>query len=179
MDEPRHDDATHHVKWVADLLQFNSNNFLPKHKTLFSGRPRACHFVNSRFLNKAETKTIEVCGLNKENISLYIDQFFGDIVEKAVLVKDIINQSRNFSAMASVPVFLWIICSVYKEEVILSHRSTTTELYFYTCLVFLRNHFQGESLETKRFINLVEEDNIIDFIYCPIKHQNHTSKTKV
>ena len=84
------------------------NRFLKNHKVIACGRPKACEFVKQHFAQMS--KTIEVVGFNKENIVKYIDNFFINKEQKAKKVKEAIEISNNLKVMATVPVFLWVIC---------------------------------------------------------------------
>ena len=129
---------------VIDLLN-PKGHWLPKHKVIACGRPKASEFVKKHLPMNSKRQTIEVCGFNDENIRKYIQKFFGDHKEKAVAVQEIIERSYDLHIMARVPVFLYIICNVYQEELIKSPINTQTELYFFTTLVFIRNHFKKQS----------------------------------
>ena len=50
--------------------------------------------------------------------------------------------SNDLQFMASVPVFLWVICNVYGEELVTNEVQSKTELYLYTTIVFMRNHLR-------------------------------------
>ena len=134
------------LKMVLDMVDIKGN-FLKNHKIIACGRPKSCEFIKSRFLQKYTTKTVEVCGFSEKNILRYIDNFFSEEKDhtKAENVKKQVTKCSNLKVMSSVPVFLWVICNVYGENLITNPISTNTELYLYACLVFLRNHLHGLS----------------------------------
>ena len=134
------------LKMVLDMIDIKGN-FLKNHKSIVCGRPKSCEFIKSRFLQKYTIKTVEVCGFSDKNVLRFIDNFFSEEkdVTKADNVKKQVTKSSNLKVMSSVPVFLWVICNVYGENLITNPISTNTELYLYACLVFLRNHLHGLS----------------------------------
>ena len=169
IEEAQQSEHTHcHLRLVSDLLNIKGD-FLPNHKVVYSGRPKACHFIKSRYIENTKIKTIEVCGFNQKSIIAYIDQFFeADDTGKAEIVKGTIKKSSNLSAMASVPVFLWIICNVHNENLVTEQLISTTELYFYTCIIFIRNHLREKGIPQGNWTlaEIVNDESVIDCIYC-------------
>ena len=154
-----------YLQIVYDLIDTKSNNALKNHKTFACGRPKACEFVRRQLSQTNKSKTIEICGFNPGNIRKYIQNFFRNDNLKAEQVIKTIESSSNLKVMSSVPVFLWVICNVYGENLIETKINTNTELYFYTCLIFLRNHLQSPS---KKYTNLFEvssDETIIKIVY--------------
>ncbi|XP_066920142.1 uncharacterized protein [Clytia hemisphaerica] len=157
---------------VFDLIN-TQGSILKGHKCIASGRPKACDFVKKEILELKissrkviKIKTVEVCGFKEEEVEQYIDKFFNENTEKAIRVKEIIRSSHNLKVMSTVPVFAWVICNVYSEDLITKPLNTYTELNMYACLVFLRKHLQG--LCNKGYDNLLEmldDANVIDCIY--------------
>ena len=142
------------------------HGILSNHKVIACGRPKACYFVKQQFEQKS--KTIEVAGFNSENINKYIGKFFIDNEEKAREVREALSISDNLKVMATVPVFLWIICCVYSEGLITKPLNTYTELYIYATLIFLRNHFRGNSSLHKNMllIDIVNNGEIMNSVYA-------------
>ena len=141
------------------------NRFLKNHKVIACGRPKACEFVKQHFAQMS--KTIEVVGFNKENIVKYIDNFFINEEQKAKKVKEAIEISNNLKVMATVPVFLWVICCVYGENLITKTLNTYTELYTYTTLIFLRNHFRENSQQKDlSLVEILENDEIMNSVFA-------------
>ena len=151
---------------VFDLINNKSKNKFQKHKTFVCGRPKSCEFVKEKLSKACKTKTIEVCGFNDENIRRYIFSFFAKDPTKAEKVFSGINLSSNLRMMASVPVFLWVICNVYSENLLTTELYTNTELYLYTCLIFLRNHLQGSTHHSyTNLFDVVHDKTIIEVVY--------------
>ena len=154
------------LKVVFDLINNKSKNKFEKHKTFVCGRPKSCEFFKEKLLKTCKTKTIEVYGFNNENIERYIFKFFAKNAAKAKEVLNGINSSSNLGMMASVPVFLWVICHVYSENLLMAEFDTDTELYLYTCLIFLRNHLQGLTQHSStNLFDLVHDKTTIQVVY--------------
>ena len=136
---------------------------LKNHKVIACGKPKACEFIKQQFGQRS--KTIEVVGFNQDNILKYIDKFFINETEKARKVKEVLTTSNNLKVMSTVPVFLWVICCVYGEDLITKPLNTYTELYTYTTLIFLRNHFRGKlSKINSSLFEILEDDEIINSV---------------
>ena len=163
-----------HLKVLSSIMD-TKNGILKRHKVIACGRPKACEFVkhvanvvqmNVQMLPM--TKTIEVVGFSQANILKYIDKFFIDEEEKAIKVKDTLDVSNNLKVMSTVPVFLWVICCVYGEDLITKPLNTFTELYTYATLIFLRNHFRGNSPKKNisSLYKILENDEIMNSVYA-------------
>ena len=157
-----------HQEWLSNLLGINSD-FLPNHKILYSGRPKACNFIKQNFFISSMTKHVMVHGFNSNNIMAYIDHFFArDDTGMAENVKEAIRMSTSLSAMAPVPVFLWLICNLYSGTLVTKDLGSKTELYFHVCLKFIHNHLQRESKTqiTATSLELVNNKDVIECFYC-------------
>ena len=151
---------------VFKLMSPKQNTFLKDHKTIISGRPKACELARRQFSKILKTKTVQVCGFNQTNIVKYIKNFFGnDDNYKSNKVQFLINQSKNLKMMASVPVFLWVICSVFSEDYIDKPVKSNGELYFYACLVLLRNHFHRKTSKSLHLHEIVNDESVIKQLY--------------
>ncbi|XP_066926046.1 uncharacterized protein [Clytia hemisphaerica] len=149
---------------VFKLLE-PKGDWLKNHKVLACGRPKAIEYVKTKLPTNSKRKTIEVCGFDDENIVKYIDNFFGENVEKATTVKDLIVQSYDLRLMARVPVFLFVICSVYKENLLKNSINTQTELYFYSSLIFIRNHFKSKPNQYPNLMSIIEDRKVVEMLY--------------
>ena len=149
---------------ISSLID-TRKGILKNHKVIACGRPKACEFVKQKFVQFS--KTIEVVGFNQDNILKYVDKFFVGEEEKAKKVKEALEISNNLELMSAVPVFLWVICCVYGEELITKPLNTYTELYTYTTLIFLRNHFRGKlSQRNISLFEILEDDEIMNSVYA-------------
>jgi len=140
-------DIQQRIQNVLQMIMTNKD-FLKDHKSIVCGRPKACEIVKSVLHNFQNlTKTVEVCGFSPENVQRYITQFFrfDNDNEKADRVRQALKMSSDLNFMASVPVFLWVICNVYSEDLLTEEVQSKTELYLYTTIVFMRNHLHSLS----------------------------------
>ena len=129
------------VKSVYELIDTHSNT-LTRHKTIIAARPEACQIIDAVFKGKIKMKMVEVCGFNANSVNVYVDSYFGDQQHIAETVKNKINESENLSVMASIPVYTWVICAIFNEDISIESPRTTTHLCSYACLLFLRNHLK-------------------------------------
>eukprot|EP00111_Clytia_hemisphaerica_P010407 TCONS_00030411-protein len=67
--------------------------------------------------------------------------------------------------MARVPVFLFVICSVYKDDLLTNTIKTQTELYFYSSLMFIRNHFKSKPNQYPNLMSIIEDRKVIEMLY--------------
>uniref|UniRef100_A0A7M5V858 NACHT domain-containing protein n=1 Tax=Clytia hemisphaerica TaxID=252671 RepID=A0A7M5V858_9CNID len=138
--------------------------WLPNHKSIVCGRPKACELVKRQF--KCYHKTIEVCGFSEENVNNYIKKFFGEHYEqKGVAVQKLIESSYNLRSLSRVPVFLWVICNIYKEDKITAPINTYTELCFYSCLILLKKHFGEKSKNFTKLMDVVLDQDIMQVLH--------------
>ena len=145
---------------VFQLMSPKQKPFLKNHKTIVSGRPKACEFVRAQFSRRnIKTNIIQVCGFNSLNVERYIENFFNyEDSYKAKRVSIIVNHSIDLRVMASIPVFLWVICTVFSEDLIGKPLDSNVELYFYACLILLRNHFNRNSSSPYKSLYEVVKD---------------------
>ncbi|XP_066926433.1 uncharacterized protein [Clytia hemisphaerica] len=149
---------------VFDLIDPKCH-WLPNHKVIACGRPKAIEFVKKQLPVNSKRKNIEVCGFDDENIRRYINNFFGGRQRKAA-VQEIIKNSYDLRIMARVPVFLYAICQVYQEELITTKINTQTELYFFTTLIFIRNHFNKLSPSCANLMEIVNDKTVAEVLLC-------------
>ena len=152
------------VQFVFSLLD-PKGDWLKNHKVLACGRPKAIDYVKTKLPTNSKRKTIEVCGFDDNNVIKYIENFFGENIEKAETVKDLITQSYNLRLMARVPVFLFVICSVYKDNLLTNSINTQTELYFYSSLIFIRNHFKSKPNQYPNLMSILEDQKVMEMLY--------------
>ena len=114
---------------------------LEGHKTVVCGRPHACEFIKLRMSKTQTVKIIEVSGFSEAKSIEYIEHFFQNDPKKMEKVKEIIKRPR-IRMMASVPVFLWVICLLYSEE-FGDEINSSTELYTYGLFIFLKKHLRS------------------------------------
>ena len=148
---------------VKSMIDTKSS-ILNGHTTIACGRPNACEFVKSTLVHSQNVKTIEVCGFDRTKSIEYIERFFNGNSEKAEKVKGILKQP-NIRFMSSIPVLLWIICSLYAED-FQGEITSTTELYTYGLLVFLKKHLHHfQNFEHQNLSALVKTKEFGEIIY--------------
>ena len=157
------------VKSVYALIDIRSN-FLTGHKTMIAARPEACQIIDTEFKKIIEMKMIEVCGFNSESVNIYVDNYFVNSPITAQIVKHKIEESENLTVMASIPVYTWVICSIFNEDINIESPRTTTHLCSYACLLFIRNHMKersGYSLSSNsRLQEIISNKNVLKVILC-------------
>ncbi|XP_066917682.1 uncharacterized protein [Clytia hemisphaerica] len=159
--------AKPHAQIVRQLID---QNRIPGHKTFICGRPKACQFLRNTLLDSKKTKIVEVCGFTEQAVYEYVRKFFKDKKEKTERLIKQLEESDNLRQMCTIPVFLWIVCHIFNEEIIPGNLETITEIYFYSWLVFLRNHFRIEdSSECLDFYSIVNSQKILRSILTLMK----------
>ena len=131
---------------------------------------------------KIKMKMIDVCGFNAESVSVYIDNYFVNQQSIAEDVKNKIKESDNMTAMASIPIYTWVICTIFKEDVQIELPHTTTHLCSYACLLFVRNHLK-KTLQIPFPKNcsmeeIISNKNVLQVILCLAKLSKSTLKHK-
>ena len=118
----------------------------PGHKAILAGRPDAIRTVRSTYGRQYCVKEIDVVGFSDNSVKQYINNISGNdtLLRDTLLGK--IDDSYNLKAMSHVPVYLWIICAIFKENRDLTGPKTVTELYVWAFGVFLREHFKNQSV---------------------------------
>ena len=136
-------------------------NELCGHKTIVSGRPEACQEIKSVF--KEDVKVVDVCGFNSASVEKYIKYFFRQDQQMVNEVYQKIIETKTLSAMASIPVYLMVICCMYHDNIDLDEVNTTTEVCSYTCLFFLKNHVK-QITKDKGIQEICEDQNVCKLI---------------
>ena len=169
------------VKSVCDLIDIRSK-FLTGHKTMIAARPEACQIIDTEFKMAINKKMIEVCGFNSESVNIYVDNYFANDLITAQIVKQKIDESENLTVMASIPVYTWVICSIFKEDINIESPRTTTHLCSYACLLFIRNHIKeisGYSFSSNcSFQEIISNTGVLQVILCLGKLSKSTLKNK-
>ena len=169
------------VKSVYDLIDIRSN-FLTTHKTIIAARPEACQIIDTTFKGTVKIKMIEVCGFNPSSVCMYIDNYFGKNITTAQTVKQKIEESENLAVMASIPVYIWVICAIFDEEINTESPRTTTHLSTYACLLFIRNHlkqtFRNLFPSNCSILEVINNTNVVQVILGLAKLSKSTLKYK-
>lgn len=146
------------LRCVSDLLKTTT------HKTIIAGRPEACRIIT----RKRHKKMIEICGFNPDSVKTYIDQSFFGNEETAAKVLAKIQETSYLRAMATIPIYLWVICGMYHEDIDIKFVRNTTELCCYACLLFIQKHLKKNELK-KNFsdmslLDLCKEPYILNIV---------------
>lgn len=150
---------------VYNLLNVHSS-FLPGHKTLVAGRPEACAILRKTFADRFSMKLVEICGFNSESVNLYIHKYFNGDDKLISAVKTKINESENLAVMSTIPIYTWVICEIFKEDINFESPQTTTQLCTFACLLFLCRHFKklGNVLGSLGLEELISKEEIKEVI---------------
>ena len=169
------------IKSVYDLIDIRSN-FLTGHKTIIVARPEACQIIDATFKSVVIIKMIEICGFNPRSVCVYVDNYFGKNIITAQIVKQKIEESENLTVMASIPVFTWVICAVFNEDINIESPRTTTHLCTYACLLFIRNHlkqtFRNLFPSNCSLLEVINNTNVVKVILSLAKLSKSTLKHK-
>ena len=133
-------------------------------KVLLAGRPAVCRKFKSWLQPHVPIKKVEVCGFNEANVKVYVEKAFqaDTLLQERVLLK--IYESENLQLMARIPIYLWVICGLYRGNTSIQAPKTTTELLLYACLIFIRNHLKDSGVtlsDSERSLKDLCEDNEI------------------
>ena len=140
---------------VGDILHYVFNRTFgcfPGHKSIIAGRPEAINYCSRRHRN---VKRYVVVGFTPNSVVKYIQNFSeGDVKLEETIHRKI--KESNLEVMSYVPVYLWIICSIFRYDQNIAAPRTIAELYIWIIGVYLREHFKGAGI-----------DDGIMFIYLP------------
>ena len=122
---------------IYDLILSRENQ-----RNLITGRPQSCWMAQNMYLKHSiQYRKVETLGFSSENVSLYVQKFFGADKEKfANKLLKAIKAQPQVASMVSVPVILHMTCSIFKAFPNIDVPKTVTELYVHGSVTFLRNH---------------------------------------
>ena len=111
------------------------NNILigifPCQTTVVASRPEGANILYSMLGTTFNIKRVDVVGFSKEKVSKYVSNFT-DAIEKHNLKEPFllkIDEHENLTAMSQIPVYLWIMCSIFEDNIDIPAPRTNTELY--------------------------------------------------
>ncbi|XP_057298285.1 uncharacterized protein LOC130629179 [Hydractinia symbiolongicarpus] len=140
-------------------------SLLSKGKVIVCGRPQACDVIKNILQEKnSQLKLIEVSGFSEDNVDTYIRKFFLCNEEKINSLKTALNEIENLKSMAYIPIYLYIICTVFNSEQKLEELNTITKLNIAACLVFLRDHMTEFKGKNCALIKLSESEHVLRMI---------------
>ena len=136
---------------TATVIQTLLSGCLPNCKRIVAGRPESVNMLYSKWGRDIEIKRADIVGFSDKMIHKYIFQFSSN----AEIVKQKVEEFYHLKAMSHIPVYLWIICSIFEEDMMLPAPKTMTELNIWAFAVFIREHCRKQQFSGK-FMSLVE-----------------------
>ena len=114
---------------LGDILHYlfdRTWGCFPGHKTILAGRPESINYCSRVHRN---VKRVDIVGFAPDSVVKYIQNFSEGDNELEETIHRKIKESDNLEVMSYVPVYLWIICSIFKYDQNIAAPSTITELY--------------------------------------------------
>ena len=141
---------------TATVIQTLLSGCLPNCKRIVAGRPESVNMLYSRWGANIEIKCADIVGFSDKMIHKYIFQFSSN----AKVVKQKVEEFYHLKAMSHIPVYLWIICSIFEEDMMFPAPRTMTELYIWAFAVFIREHCRKQQFSSKSMslVKLLQED---------------------
>ena len=121
----------HAMRELLDPKSFSTPYFI------VAGRPSSCKYA-AKFLRSS--LNIEVMGFSPKSICNFIKNYAEKEHAHYDYIYKKINETDSLKALASVPVFLWIMCCVLREDSCIEIPKTSTDLYTLLFAVYLRDH---------------------------------------
>ena len=152
------------------VIQTLLSGCLPNCKRIVAGRPESVNTLYSRWGGNIEIKRADIVGFSDIMIHECILQFSSN----AEVVEQKVDEFYHLKAMSHIPVYLWIICSIFEEDMMLPAPKTMTELYIWAFAVFIREHcrkqqFSGKSMS---LVKLLQEDKTKEILIVA-SHLSH------
>ena len=141
---------------TATVIQTLLSGYLLNCKRIVAGRPESVNTLYSRWGADIEIKRADIVGFSDKMIHKYIFQFSSN----AEVVKQKVEEFYHLKAMSHIPVYLWIICSIFEEDMMLPAPKTMTELNIWAFAVFIREHCRKQQFSGKSMplVKLLKED---------------------
>ena len=134
---------------IGNILHYvfdRNRGCFPSHKSILAGRPEAINAVFSYYVRGGlSVKRVDIIGFSKGNVEKYIKNFVDGDEELKETIDKKIMESDNLAVMSYVPVYLWIICSIFQYDRQIPAPRTITELYIWILGIYLREHFKGSN----------------------------------
>ena len=147
---------------TSTVIQTLLSGCLPNCKRIVAGRPESVNMLYSRWGANIEIKCADIVGFSDKMIHKYIFQFSSN----AKVVKQKVEEFHHLKAMSHIPVYLWIICSIFEEDMMFPAPRTMTELYIWAFAVFIREHCRKQQFSSKSMslMKLLQEDKIKEIL---------------
>ena len=128
---------------VVHNILTNLTGFFSDLRIVIASRPESANILYSTLGKKLEIKRVDVLGFSRETVLKYVENFATGKpdIQKVILRK--INESESLKAMCQIPVYLWIICSIFENNVDITSPQTNTELYIWAFTVFVREYLKA------------------------------------
>ena len=141
---------------TAIVIQTLLDGCFPNCKRIVAGRPESVNTLYSRWGRNIDIKRADIVGFSDNMIHKYIFKFSSN----AEVVKQKVEEFHHLKAMSHIPVYLWIICSIFEEDMTLPPPKTMTELYIWAFAVFIREHCKKQQFSSKSLplLKLVQEE---------------------
>ena len=113
-------------------------------RTIIASRHESANAMYRNWGKVIEIKRVDVIGFNRQTMSAYVSNF-ADAIGKPDLHKEVlhkITESETLKVMSQIPVYLWIICSIFEDDINVPTPQTYTELYIWAFGMFVREHFR-------------------------------------
>ena len=136
---------------VYELINPTSR-VLSDHIILLAGRPQACDFVES-IISSNTLKRVESIGFSEDNVTLYVKHYLRKDENLVALVLESIEEETTLKNMSTIPVYLWIICAMYRYDNTVTAPTTSTRFLLYALLIFIREHMKTTSNTLQQLVN--------------------------
>ena len=121
----------HAMRELLNLKIFPTRYFI------VAGRPSSCKDAAKCL---GSSLNIEVMGFSPKSICNFITKYAEKEHAHCDYIYNKINETDSLKALASVPVFLWIMCCVLREDSCIEIPKMSTDLYTLLLAVYLRDH---------------------------------------
>ena len=137
--------------------------------TILASRPDSANTLYLRRGKKVKIKRVDIVGFTMEGISKYVRNFAITRPDLQQVILRKIAGSKTLKAMSHIPVYLWIICSLFEEDIAIPAPETDTELYIWAFGVFLREHLKAspdsiDSLASKPLNEIFHNEKCRDIL---------------
>ena len=141
---------------VAAVIQTMLNGCFPDCKRIVAGRPESVSTIYSCWGREIKMKCADIVGFSDEMIHRYIDKFSSN----AKTLQQKIKESHHLNTMSHIPVYRWIICSIFEEDMMFPVPETITELYIWAFTLFIREHYRNQQFSemSLSLVDLLQEE---------------------
>lgn len=146
------------LEFIRELIVTRNEIKLPHRYTITVGRPRVTEMIRHSIARNICAREVQVCGFNADCVQKYIEKHCHS-EEIKLKVRQEIKMNASIQALSCVPVYLWVICNIYKSDVSILTPKTVTELMIYACLAFFRDHLIKSEVKSNdvTLMNLCED----------------------